>query len=419
MGKPCKKKSSWCDAATPSNRNISKIMKSNFLLGSLVMLPLLAQELPLQKEQDRVVLRRQAGSVFDVVSPIAQKVGNSTVWVWAGGKRQLCVGTVVGDGSQVLAKWSEVSRAKGQPLQCVASGNVTYDATVSGVYEDEDLVVLSLKDSKLRSVSFAPTVKPDLGKFLIAAGPGDVTLGMGVVSVKERVLRESDQAFVGVGVENYSEGTGVVVKQVAEGSPADKAGIKEGDVILNLNGKVVSGMMEFRSLLTTMKPGDKVKLLYSRDGQSTSLELTLASKQSMGQFPQRRLEVMERMGGEISRVRDGFPVVLQTDMVLNPEECGGPVLDLQGNVVGITAARAGRIRSYVIPAESIVQMLERKPLAANLAKVKTAEPGPQLSRTREVRPRLNRPDTERLRARMKEMDQLMRKLDEELGSLDR
>jgi len=395
------------------------MMKRNFLLGSLVILPLLAQELPLQKEQDRVVLRRQAGSVFDVVSPIAQKVGNATVWVWAGGKRQLCVGTVVGDGSQVLAKWSEVSRAKGQPLQCVAAGNVTYDATVSGVYEDEDLVVLSLKDSKLRPVSFAPTVKPDLGKFLIAAGPGDVTLGMGVVSVKERVLRESDQAFVGVGVENYSEGTGVVVKQVAEGSPADKAGIKEGDVILNLNGKVVSGMMEFRSLLTTMKPGDVVKLLYSRDGQSTSLELTLASKQSMGQFPQRRLEVMERMGGEISQVRDGFPVVLQTDMVLNPEECGGPVLDLQGNVVGITAARAGRIRSYVIPAESIVQMLERKPLAANLAKVKTAEPGPQLSRTREVRPRLNRPDTERLRARMKEMDQLMRKLDEELGSLDR
>lgn len=97
-------------------------MKRNFLLGWVLILPLVAQDLPLQKEQDRVVLRRQAGSVFDVVSPIAQRVGNSTVWVWAGGKRQLCVGTVVGDGSQVLAKWSEVARAKGQPLQCVAGG---------------------------------------------------------------------------------------------------------------------------------------------------------------------------------------------------------------------------------------------------------------------------------------------------------
>lgn len=394
-------------------------MKTNFLLGFAVVMPLLAQELPLQKEQDRVVLRRQAGSVFDVVSPIAQKAAQSTVWVWAGGKRQLCVGTVVGDGSQVLAKWSEVARAKGQALQCVGAGNVTYDATVAGVYEDEDLVVLTIKDSKLRPVKFAPTAKPDLGQFIIAAGPGDVTLGMGVVSVKERVLRESDQAFVGVVVENYPEGTGILVKQVSEDSPADKAGLKTGDVILNLNGKVVGSMLEFRAMLTTMKPGDVVRVLYSRKGESITAEMELSSKQASGKFPQRRLEVMERMGGEISRVRDGFPVVLQTDMVLNPEECGGPVLDLQGNVVGITAARAGRIRSYVIPSQAIVQMLERKPVAENLAKVKTPEPGPQLSRTREVRPRLNRPDMERMRARMKEMDQLMRKLDEELGSLDR
>lgn len=384
-----------------------------------MVLPLCAQELPLQKEQDRVVLRRQAGAVFDIVSPIAQKAAQSTVWVWAGGKRQLCVGTVIGDGSQVLAKWSEVSRAKDQPLQCVGAGNVTYDATISGVYEDEDLVILTVKDSKLRAVTFAPTVKPDIGQFIIAAGPGDVTLGMGVVSVKERVLRESDQAFVGVGVENYSEGTGILVKQVSEGSPASTAGLKVGDVILNLNGKVVGSMLEFRAMLTTLKPGDTVKVLYSREGETVTVDMELASKQAAGKFPQRRLEVMERMGGEISRVRDGFPIVLQTDMVLNPEECGGPVLDLQGNVVGISAARAGRIRSYIIPAQSIVQMLAREPVAENLAKVRVPEPGPQLSRTREVRPRLNRPDMERMRARMKEMDQLMRKLDDELGSLDR
>lgn len=402
------------------NNNPEKItMKRQILLGCLMTLPVWAQDLPLQKEQDRVVLRRQAGEVFDVVAPIAQKAGKSAVWVWAGGKRQLCVGTVVGDGSQVLAKWSEVSRAKGQALQCVAGGNVTYDATIDGVYEDEDLVVLKLKDSKLRPVTFAPAAKPDLGRFLIAAGPGDVTLGMGVVSVKERTLRESDQAFVGVGVENHTEGTGVVIRQVAEGSPAEKAGLQVGDIILNLNGKVIGSMMEFRSLLTTMKPGDTVKALYSREGKTITVDIVLASKQALGQFPQRRLEVMERMGGEISQVRDGFPAVIQTDMVLNPEECGGPVLDLQGQVVGITAARAGRIRSYVIPAETIVAMLQRKPVEESLAKVKSVQPGPQLSRTREVRPRLNRPDMERMRARMKEMQQLMRKLDEEVGGLDR
>ncbi len=394
-------------------------MKHGIWLSLLSVLPLMAEELPLQKEQDRAELRRQSGEVFDVVSPIAQKVGKSVVWIWAGGKRQLCLGTVVGDGSQVIAKWSEIAKAQGKPLQCVGAGNATIDATLDGVFEDEDIALLKLKNSPLRPVTFQASAKPDLGTFLIAPGPGDVTLGMGVVSVMERTLRESDQAFVGVGVENHTEGTGVVIRQLAEGSPAKNAGLREGDVILNLGGKIVGSMMEFRSQLTSLKPGDTVKLSYSREGETKNVELVLGSKPMMPQFPQRRLEVMERMGGEISQVRDGFPSVIQTDMVLNPEECGGPVLDLQGQVVGIVAARAGRIRSYVIPSEAILAMLQRKPIEAKLAKVKTPDPGPQLSRNREVRPRLNRPDMERMRARMKEMQQFMRQLDAELGDLDR
>lgn len=378
-----------------------------------------AQELPLQKEQDRVVLRRQSGEVFDVVSPISQKAGKSTVWIWAGGKRQLCLGTVIGDGSQVLAKWSEVAKARGMALQCVGAENQTYDASVLGVYEDEDLALLQLKGSQLRPVTFSQSDTLALGQFLIAAGPGDVTLGLGVVSVKERVLRDSDQAYVGIAVENANDGAGVVVRQVADDSPASIAGLKEGDIIVSLAGKTVGSTAEFRAQLATFRPGDRVKLDCLRDGQSIAKEMNLAAKKPTGQFPQRRLEVMERMGGEISQVRDGFPAVIQTDMVLHPEECGGPVLNLRGEVIGISAARAGRIRSYVIPAKTIAAMLEKKPVAAELAKVRSADPGPQLSRTRQVRPRLNRSDMERMRSRMKEMQQFMQRLDEELGALDR
>ncbi|MFY7818083.1 MAG: PDZ domain-containing protein [Akkermansiaceae bacterium] len=394
-------------------------MKRNILTAWLVVLPLVAQDLPLQNEQDRAVLRRQSGEVFDVVSPLAQKVGKSVVWIWAGGKRQLCVGTVVGDGSQVLAKWSELAKAGGLPLQCVGAGNVTFDATVSGVFEDEDLALLQLKNSSLRPISFNTRTQPELGRFLIAAGPGDVTLGIGVVSVMERTLRESDQAFVGVGVENHTEGTGVKIRQLADDSPAQKAGLQIGDIILNMNDKIVGSLMEFRAALATLKPGDSVKLVFSRKGNTKTVDLILGSKPVVAQFPQRRLEVMERMGGDISEVRDGFPSVIQTDMVLNPEECGGPVLDLKGDVVGIVAARAGRIRSYVIPAEAIVAMLQRKPVDPALARVQKPQPEPQLSRNREVRPRLQRSDMERMRARMKEMQQLMRQLDDELGGLDR
>lgn len=393
--------------------------KQAVLMATIICGILDAQELPLQKEEDRVVLRRQSGTVFDIVSPVALQAGKSTVWIWVGGKRQLCVGTVVGDGTQVIAKWSELSRARGAELQCVAAGNETHAASIVGVYEDEDLALLKLKSGRLCPVVWAAGEKPALGKFLVAAGPGDTPLGMGVVSVMERSLRESDHAFFGVGAESHADGTGVVIRQIAELSPAETAGLQVEDIILSVNDNRVSGLMEFRAILAAKKPGESVSVLFSRKGQEKAVEITLASKVGLNSFPQRRLEVMERMGGEISGVRDGFPSVLQTDMILNPEECGGPVIDLSGNIVGIAAARAGRIRTYVIPAEEVVNMLKKKPVVVELAKVTTPEVGPQLSRTRAVRPRLNRPDMERMRNRMKEMDKLLRQMDEEIQSLNR
>jgi S1-C subfamily serine protease len=58
----------------------------------------------------------------------------------------------------------------------------------------------------------------------------------------------------------------------------------------------------------------------------------------------------------------GFERVIQHDTVLNPEECGGPVLDSQGRAIGINIARAGRVVSYLLPSSLILpemlQMLE-------------------------------------------------------------
>ena len=40
------------------------------------------------------------------------------------------------------------------------------------------------------------------------------------------------------------------------------------------------------------------------------------------------------------------------------QQCGGPVVDLNGNVIGINIARAGRIKTYTIPAADILALLE-------------------------------------------------------------
>src|SRR5262249_54167478 len=52
-----------------------------------------------------------------------------------------------------------------------------------------------------------------------------------------------------------------------------------------------------------------------------------------------------------------FQVVLQHDTVLRPEDCGGPVVNLDGKVVGINIARSGRVESLAIPTEAVVEVL--------------------------------------------------------------
>jgi S1-C subfamily serine protease len=75
---------------------------------------------------------------------------------------------------------------------------------------------------------------------------------------------------------------------------------------------------------------------------------------------------MSRLGAMPSRRGDDFPSVFQHDAPIFPEQCGGPVVDLAGNVVGVNIARNGRASTYAIPIEK-VQKLVREHLRESVA----------------------------------------------------
>jgi serine protease Do len=63
------------------------------------------------------------------------------------------------------------------------------------------------------------------------------------------------------------------------------------------------------------------------------------------------------MGGALSDRRNGFPIILQHDAALRPSDCGGPLVDLDGKVVGINIARAGRTETYAAPTQAVLPLL--------------------------------------------------------------
>lgn len=388
-------------------------------------------EAPLIRPEEKLAVQKQTVEFFDAIRPVSQTAVASTVWVWADtgrGKRPVVFGTVIGDGSKVLTKWSEIAMARGR-IQVVGGDGTTAEATVQGVYQDEDLALLRLEGAQFRPVVFSDAEPPGVGRFLIAASPDETPACVGVVAVEERSLRDEDRGFLGVRLDDEHTGKGVRILGVEEGSGAGAAGLREGDIILSIGDREIGSLWEMKTTLADYGPGDSLKIRYVRDAVEAGVEAKLGERsENYPQFPSSQLRQMKSMGTVPSLVSDGFPSVIQSDMQLQRDHCGGPVLDLDGKVVGISIAREDRTSSFIIPSRAIRSLLLRDPLTMEEAREVIAEQ----RRDRRELARQEAPDegqgaprampiepgsAERLRRHMEDMERLMERMRDEMESI--
>lgn len=350
------------------------IMKpiSYFIIAStLANVAFADDEVPLLLPEERRAVEVQSDDFSEAIKPALEDAAKSTVRVWAGSRR-VAYGTVVGDGTKILSKWSEIANGKGK-LRVDVAGSEYRDVTLGGVYEDEDLVLLNVTGPALKPVNWSFDT-PKIGGFLAAPQPDGKLAAFGVVSVLERNLRDTDKAFLGVRADSEYKGQGVKVWTVEEKSGAFAAGLEEGDVILKVGDRAISGMLELKNALSGIAPGSTVDLFIQSKGRAENVKVVLGNRtSSMAQNGGQRLQAMERMGGALSQVRSSFTRAVQTDMRPKPNQIGGPVVDLNGGVVGITLARADRTRSFVMPAAAVDELLQKPAEDPTLAQVRSDE----------------------------------------------
>lgn len=216
-------------------------------------------------------------------------------------------------------------------------------------FDQHDVALLKLEPNEEGYAAVAlPTTETELplGAMLAAAGTNSLPVACGVLSVQARPLPEERKGYLGV--EMGPSAKGVHVRGTKPLSPAEEAGIKRGDIITSVNDTVCENDRVLARALSGLPPGTVVKIQLLQDDKPRIIDVELGDFATAGR---------DSYGTNISKRAAGLASVLQTALPIIPQHCCGPVVDIDGNLIGISIARAGRVKTYVIRVSEISTLI--------------------------------------------------------------
>lgn len=201
------------------------------------------------------------------------------------GAQAIAIGNALGYGTSVTvgyisAKDREVS-GEDNTMKLLQTDAAINPGNSGGALVDSSGAVIGINSSK-----YADTSVEGMG-FAI---PINTAIPIINDIVKAQTVSEDEQAYLGIKGTNvtseyaqyYNLPEGIYVSSVTSGSPADKAGIKKGDVIVKYKGKDVTTMDGLQEKMALCKAGDKVEITVKRadngEYKSITCNVTLGKK---------------------------------------------------------------------------------------------------------------------------------------------
>ena len=120
---------------------------------------------------------------------------------------------------------------------------------------------------------------------------GKVTRGfLGIQLNREEMSQEMAESF------GLKDAGGVLVAEVVKESPAEKADLVAGDVILKMEGVAVEGNSAFRNRVALIAPGKEITLEVFRDGKTLSIDVTIGTLPGDEDVQRQAVEVAQKLG---------------------------------------------------------------------------------------------------------------------------
>jgi len=143
----------------------------------------------------------------------------------------------------------------------------------------------------------------------------------------------------------YPNRRGIKVLRVYPRSAGESLGLLVGDLIHNINGIKIAERKVLDKVTQEIHAGDVMTMKIFRNGRQRELTYKI---------PSAKKTIHDRWGGgPYSERRFGFGPVIVHDSVLDPQDCGGPLIDVNGHVIGLNIARSMRVASFAINIEDV------------------------------------------------------------------
>jgi len=285
-----------------------------------------------------------AGDLRTAFRDVVADARESTVRITIAGE-PVALGAVIESEGWIVTKGSDL---KGE-VRCELADGRKLLAEQHGYDRTTDLALLKVSATGLKTIRWRDAGDPSVGDWLATVGPDERPAGVGIVSVARREIpAEKISGVLGIRLNDDSERA--LIDEIIENSAAAAADLRKGDVIVRIADRPIDGRATLLRVIRENEPGTTLTIKIKRG--ETELELPATLTHPFGQFLS-RIAAQNHMGGKLSLRRTGFPSVLQHDTVLAPEDCGGPLVDLDGAAIGLNIARAGRTESYALPADVV------------------------------------------------------------------
>lgn len=307
-------------------------------------------------EEDRQpeAIVEQDKEVFEAVKPGIDKIAPSMVALMDGNKT-LALGTIVRENGFILTKHTEIAKAKA--LKVRLPDGRTLPAREVQEFAGHDLALVKTAAEGLHAASIPGAPQAiHLGSLVFSPGVSreEPVVGQGIVSLMDRSLKQGG-GYLGIAMNEVEDV--IEVTEVLPASPADKAGLRKSDRIVAVNDIPLRTTQEVSDYIRTQAPDSTVRVKLRRGTEEKIIGVKLGDRARLAARP-RPDDPMSSLGTEVSARHSGFPMVFQHDQPLRPSDCGGVIVNIHGEVVGVNVARANRVETYAVPASVVADLLK-------------------------------------------------------------